>query len=56
MDYDKSRTGIIAWRKSKKVVSKPMREKAEERFTELRNCPNGMFTLVMALKFDSKEV
>ena len=42
--------------KSKKSVSKAMREKAEEALTELRKRQNGMFRLVKALKTDSKEV
>ena len=29
--------------KTKKTASKAMREKAEEAFTELKNCPNKMF-------------
>ena len=33
-----------------------MREKAEEAFTELQNCPNGMFSLVIGLKADCKEL
>ena len=32
-----------------------MREKSEEAFTELQNCPNGMFRLIKELKTDSKE-
>ena len=41
--------------KAKKVVSNAMREKAEEAFTELQNCPHGMLRLVK-LKTDSNEV
>ena len=41
--------------KAKKAVSKAMREKAEEVFTELQNCPYGMLRLVKGLKTDSKE-
>ena len=32
--------------KAWKAVSKAMRKKAEEAFTELKNCPNWMFRLV----------
>ena len=39
-----------------KAVLKAMREKAEEAFTELQNCPNWMLRLVKGLKTDSKEV
>ena len=42
--------------KAKKVVSKAITEKAEEAFTELKNCPNVMFGLVKGLNIDSKEV
>ena len=42
--------------KAGKAVSKAMSEKAEEALTELQNCPNGMFRLVIGLKTDSKEV
>ena len=42
--------------KARKAVSKEMSEKAEEELTELRKCPNGMFSLVKGLKTDSKEV
>ena len=38
-----------------KAVSKAMREKAEEAFTELKQCPNWMLRLVKGLKTDSKE-
>ena len=41
--------------KVKKVVSKAIREKAEEVITGLKNCPNGMFGLVKGLKPDSKD-
>ena len=33
-----------------------MREKAEEVLTDKKNCPNGMFRLVIGLRTDSKEV
>ena len=42
--------------KANKVVSKAMREKADEALTELQNCPYGMFRPVKGLKTDSKEV
>ena len=32
--------------KAREAVSKALREKAEEAFTELQNCPYGMFMLV----------
>ena len=31
---------------AKNAVSKALRENAEEAFTEMKNCPHGMFTLV----------
>ena len=40
----------------KKAVSKAMRDKAKEAFTELKDCPNGMLRPVKGLKTDSKEV
>ena len=40
--------------KATKAVSKA--DKVEEVHTELLNCPNGMFKLVIGLKTDSKEV
>ena len=43
-------------RKAKKAASKTLREKAEEALTELKNCPNGMFTPIKRLKTDSKEI
>ena len=39
---------------AKKAVPKAMREKNEEALTELKNCPYGMFRLVIGLKTDSK--
>ena len=42
--------------KAKKAVSTAMKEKAEDAFTELKNCRNGMFRLVKGLKTDSIEV
>ena len=42
--------------KANKAVLKAMREKAEEVLTELQNCPNRMFRLVIWLKTDIKEV
>ena len=42
--------------KAKKIVTKAMREKAEEALTELQNCQNGMIRLGKWLKADSKEV
>ena len=41
--------------KAIKAVSKAMREKVVEALTELQNCPNGMFRLVIGLKTSSKE-
>ena len=40
--------------KAKKVISKPMREKAEEVITELKNCQNGM--LVKGLMIDNNKI
>ena len=40
----------------KKAVTKAMREKAEEAFTELQNCTNGMLRLAKGLKTDSNEI
>ena len=48
------RGGMI--NESRKAVLKAMREKAEEVFTELKNCPIWMFRLVKELKTDGKEV
>ena len=42
--------------KAKKIVTKAMREKAEEALTELQNCPYGKHTLVKGVKTDSKDV
>ena len=42
-------------KEAKKAVSKEMREKAENAFTELQYFPNRMFRLVKVLKVDSKE-
>ena len=42
--------------KAKKVVSKAMREKAEETFSAQKNCPNGMLRLAKGSKIDSKDV
>ena len=41
--------------KARKAVSKAMRGKTEEAFTELRHYPNGMLKLVNGLKTASKE-
>ena len=40
--------------KTKKVVLKSMRQNIEGRLTELKNCSNGMFSLVKGLKIDGK--
>ena len=42
--------------KAMKAVSKAMREKTDESLSELKNCPNWMFRLVIGLKTDSKKV
>ena len=42
--------------KANKAVSKAMRVKVEEAFTELQNCQYWMFRLVKGLKTDSEEV
>ena len=42
--------------KAKKAVSKAMREKVEEAFTELQNCPYGMLRIMKGQKTESKEV
>ena len=42
--------------KAKKVVSKAMREKAEEVLTECKKIQNGMLRLVRGLNTGSKEV
>ena len=42
--------------RAKKAVSQAMTEKTEEAFTELKNCPHGMFGLIQRLKIDSREV
>ena len=39
-----------------KAVEKAMMEKAEEVFTELESCSNGIFRLVIGLKTDCREV
>ena len=41
---------------AKKAVSKAMKEKAEDAFTELIDCQYGMSRLVKGLKTYSKEV
>ena len=40
----------------KSMKNKAMREKTDEAFTELQNCPNGTFMLVRGLMTDCKEV
>ena len=42
--------------KVKKAIFKALGEKAEDRFTELTNYPNGMLTLVRGLNIESKGV
>ena len=39
---------------AEKAVTKALREKAEERLTELENCLNEMLSLVKELMIDSK--
>ena len=42
--------------KSKKAISKEIREKAKDAITELQNYPHWMFRLVKGLKNNSEEV
>ena len=43
-------------KKAKNVVSKSIREKAEEALSELQDSPNGMFCHVKILRINSKGV
>ena len=54
-DENMKRYGSIE-NKTKKAVSKAMREKAENALTYLKNCSNRMFRLVKGLQVDSRDV